>query len=220
MDYSHYAYLMGKYIEDASKVKESYDNAKDGIIKEYEDRKRVFQDVDERFKQIEEGFSRGEVKKNAYNKLKKERERAEKNLQELTAKLDEINKFMNERLNVVVTKLESLKQNYNEEIENETNKLKYQLLKAKYDFLTSAIEIRKTYGNLRKRECKLQDLNKEFGPQTIITAQNAFQLLSPAVIDESGAAISKDELYDALHSGKVSSQLEENVIYAKKHGLI
>jgi archaellum component FlaC len=220
MDYSHYAYLMGKYIEDASKVKESYDNAKDGIIKEYEDRKRVFQDVDERFKQIEEGFSRGEVKKNAYNKLKKERERAEKNLQELTAKLDEINKFMNERLNVVVTKLESLKQNYNEEIEDETNKLKYQILKAKYDFLTSVIEIRKTYGNLRKRECKLQDLNKEFGPQTIITAQNAFQLLSPAVIDESGAAISKDELYDALHSGKVSSQLEESVIYAKKHGLI
>jgi ABC-type lipoprotein release transport system permease subunit len=77
---------------------------------------------------------------------------------------------MNERLNVVVTKIESLKQKYNEEIEKETTKLKYQLWKAKYDFLTSAIEIRKTYGNLRKREVKLQDLNKEFGPQSIITA--------------------------------------------------
>jgi ABC-type lipoprotein release transport system permease subunit len=77
---------------------------------------------------------------------------------------------MNERLNVVVTKIESLKQKYNEEIEKETTKLKYHLWKAKYDFLTSAIEIRKTYGNLRKREVKLQDLNKEFGPQSIITA--------------------------------------------------
>jgi hypothetical protein len=32
------------------------------------------------------------------------------------------------------------------------------------------------------------------------------------------AAILKDE--NALHSGKVSSLLEENVIYVKKHGLI
>lgn len=220
MDNKYYAWLMGEYIEEAAKVKESYDNAKEDIIKEYEVRKRIFQDVDEQFKQIEEGFSRGEVKKNVYNKLKKERERAEKDLQEVTAKLDEINKFMNERLNVVVADLENLKLKYNEEIEEETTKLKYQLWKAKYDFLTSAIEIGKKYYNLRNKEFNLQDLNNEFGPKSFITSQNAFQLLSPILINESGAVITNDELYDALHSGKVSSQLEENIIYAKKHGFI
>lgn len=222
MEKAKYKSKVSKYLEEATRIKEGYDNAKISIVDEYEVRKMVFEDVEQRYKKIHEAFSRGEAEESLYKKAQEDYVRAEEILKETKKSLDEIEVYMNGRLDVVITKLNKLKRKYYEEINSEKKKLKYQLMKAKYDFLLTVTQIHGVYKKLSKEEYQLQKLNEDLGLEDGSESDilDAYQLLSTAIISDDGAAITKKEIYDALHSGKIPSDLEEEITEARNQGYI
>lgn len=92
------------------------------------------------------------------------------------------------------------------DLDDETNKLKHQLMKAKYDFLKLAVQLRKAYNKLSYEEYYHEKLKRELGLPSDVKELNAFQALSPAVMDD-GAGISYRELSHALYFGMVPEEL-------------
>jgi hypothetical protein len=160
------------------------------------------------------------VEKSAYKKVKKDHKRADETVKELGLKLEEIDRYMNAKLSGVFAKLDDLKKKYSEEVWTETTKLRYQLMKAKYDFLINATKVRKAYKELSYKEYQLQELSKYLGIQSGIDIQDDFQVVSSAAMEDGGAAITSKELYEALHSGQISAELEKEIKEAKEQGFL
>lgn len=295
MDQGKYGLMMRNYLEEALKVKESYDTAKKGVVEEYEVRKKVLEDVKVRFQRTEEAFNKGIVAQDAYHQVKNDHKRAEETLIELEQKLDEINMYMAQRIKVVLAKLNDLKEQFVEEISLEKKKLKYHSKKAKYDYLKETInanndykkqikyaennykkqikraendykkqikhakneykkqlnhvendfdktskEIRMASKKLQNEENFLQRINNYLGLDSIIELKEDFQVDSSEVNDGPGVTstkenyqvspsdvdddlrvtVTKEELHDALHSGRISAELEREVSEAISEGLI
>ncbi|MGG3470768.1 hypothetical protein ABES02_25185 [Neobacillus pocheonensis] len=145
MDQGNYELIMRNYIEEALQVKESYDTAKKGVVEEYEVRKRVLEDVKFRFQKTEEAFNRGNATQDAYNQVKNDHKRAEETLNELEQKLDELNRYMVQRIEAVLANLNDLNEQFVEDIALEKKKLTYHLKKAKYDYLKETINVNNDY---------------------------------------------------------------------------
>ncbi|MEH7336774.1 hypothetical protein V7161_29600 [Neobacillus drentensis] len=242
MDQSNYSSMMQNYIEEAMKLKESFDTAENGLLDEFEVRKMVFEDVKVRFLKTEEAFNRGEATQEVYDQAKRDLKLVEETMNELNQKLDEINTIMAKRLEVAHAKLNDLKKQYVDELEQEKKKLKYQLMKAKYDYLQDTInaknnffkqlkhakkdfnkttkEIRKASQEMSAEANNLQEINQYLGLDSIIELQDDFQVVISEVIDDEETALTKEELHDALHLGKISSKLEKKINKAIRLGLI
>lgn len=234
MEQSKYAKELTQFIEEVIKVKESYDTAKEGILEEYEVRKLVLKEVDERFQQIQEAVNRGEETHAALMNVESDHKRVKETLNEVGQKLDEINKHMLVRLDKIILKLNDMNQKYREEIKLEKKKLNYQLKKAKFDYLKQLIDAKKEFANsskqlkkaykkLSKEENYLQELFKELGFESMIVTKDSLEVPSSSVMevmDAAGAVVTSEELLEALESGKISSELEKELTEATGQGLL
>ncbi|MDN3017042.1 hypothetical protein PH210_12655 [Paenibacillus sp. BSR1-1] len=242
MDQSNYSSMMQNYIEEAMKVKESFETAENGLLEEFEVRKMVFEDVKVRFLKTEEAFKRGETTQEVYDQVKRDLNRVEETMNELNQKLDEINTIMAKRLEAAHAKLNDLKKQYVDEIDQEKKKLKYQLMKAKYDYLQDTIkaknkfikelkhakkdfnkttkEIRKASKEMSAEANYLQEIDQYLGLDSIIELQDDFQVVISEEIDDEETALTKEELHDALQLGKISAKLEKKINKAIRLGLI
>ncbi|MGG1674395.1 hypothetical protein ACIFOT_01470 [Neobacillus sp. NRS-1170] len=242
MEQSKYTSMKQNFIEEAMKVKESYDTATKGILEELEVRKMVFADVNDRFLKTEEAFNRGEATQEEYDRVKRDQTRVEETMNELSQKLDEIDTFMAKRREFVLAKLNDLKKQYVNEINQEKKKIKYQLMKAKYDYLQDTInakknflkqlkqakkdfnktskEIHKSSQEMSSEENNLKEIIQSLGLDSIIELPDDFQVVVSEVIDDEETALTKEELRDALHLGQISTKLEKKINKAIRLGLI
>lgn len=124
----------------------------------------------------------------------------ENRVNETAKRLDEIEGYRKNILAGILVKHNELRKTYKMDINSETEKLKFQLIKEKYDFLKQAVELRNTYNTISYEEYNFDKLQQELGIQTKVRDFNAFEALSPAVFDE-GAAISYREISNALFFG-------------------
>jgi hypothetical protein len=198
---------MRKYIDEGNEIKESYDNAKETFARQHEMALRRFNDIHAQFLEFQKAYNLGEVTEEEFNEAKTEYERVEYTVNETGKRLDEIEKFRKEILMKILAKQNELKETYKMDIDVETDKLRHQLMKAKYDFLKLAVQLRKAYNKLSYEEYYHEKLKRELGLPSDVKDLNAFQALAPAVMDD-GAAISYRELSHALYFGMIPEELE------------
>ncbi|WP_342430755.1 hypothetical protein [Neobacillus sp. FSL H8-0543] len=206
MEYNKYNQMMRKYIDEGNEIKESYDTAKETFIRQHEKALRRFNDIEVQFKEFQKAFNLGEVTEEDFNEAKTEYERAEYTVNETGKRLEEIERYKKAILMSILTKQIELKKAFKMDLDDETNKLKHQLMKAKYDFLKLAVQLRKAYNKLSYEEYYHEKLKRELGLPSDVKELNAFQALSPAVMDD-GAGISYRELSHALYFGMVPEEL-------------
>jgi hypothetical protein len=206
METNIYNELMRQYIDEANDIKESYDNAKETLYKQHEKALKRFNEIQSQFQEFEIAYKIGEVDEEEFIEAQKEYQRVENTVVETGYRLDEIEHFKKELLMSVLAKQNDLRQTYKKELAEETEKLRLQLMKAKYEFLKLAVELRKTYNKLSYEEYYHEKLKKELGLPSEVKELNAFQALAPAILDE-GAGISFRELTHALYFGMLPEEL-------------
>lgn len=210
MEINDYNELMRQYIDEANEIKESYDNAKETLYKQHEKAVRRFNEIQSQFLEYEIAYKLGEVDEEDFNEAKIEYHRVENTVVETGNRLDEIEQYKKELLMSVLAKQNDLRQTYKKELDQETDKLRLQLMKAKYDFLKLAVELRKTYNKLSYEEYYHEKLKKDLGLPSEVKELNAFQALAPAIMDE-GAGISFRELTHALYFGMLPQELKNAI---------
>jgi hypothetical protein len=206
MEINIYNELMRQYIDEANDIKESYDNAKETLYKQHEKALKRFNEIQSQFQEFEIAYKIGEVDEEEFIEAQKEYQRVENTVVETGYRLDEIEHFKKELLMSVLAKQNDLRQTYKKELAEETEKLRLQLMKAKYEFLKLAVELRKTYNKLSYEEYYHEKLKKDLGLPSEVKELNAFQALAPAILDE-GAGISFRELTHALYFGMLPEEL-------------
>jgi len=216
MDYTKYNQMMRKYIDEGNEIKESYDNAKETLLRQHEKALRRFNDFCEQFQEFKEAYKLGEVSEDNFKEVENEFNRAEFMVNETGKRLEEIEKYRKDILMSILQKQLKLKENYKMDIKTETEKLRFQLLKAKYDFLNLAVQLRKAYNKLSYEEYYHEKLKRELQLPSDVKELNAFQALGPSVMDD-GAAISYRELSHALYFGMIPEELE-NTFNPTKQG--
>ncbi len=206
---------MRKYIDEGNEIKESYDNAKETFIRQHEKAVRRFNDIQSQFQELQRVYNLGEVTEEQFNEAKSDYDRAEYMVNETAKRLDEIEQYRKEILMGILAKQNELRETYKMNINEETEKLKYQLMKAKYDFLNLAVQLRKAYNKLSYEEYYHEKLKRELGLPSDVKDLNAFQTLSPSIMDD-GAAISYREISHALYFGMIPEDLEKMFNETKK----
>lgn len=207
MEINTYNELMRQFIDEANEIKESYDNAKETLFKQHEKALRRFNEIQSQFKEFEIAYNLGEVDEEDFIEAQKEFERVENTVVETGYRLDEIEHYKKELLMSVLVKQNDLRKTYKKELAEETDKLRLQLMKAKYEFLQLAVELRKSYNKLSYEEYYHEKLKKDLGLPSEVKELNAFQALAPAILDE-GAGISFRELTHALYFGMLPEELK------------
>lgn len=210
MEINVYNETMRQYIDEANEIKESYDNAKETLYRQHEKALRRYNEIQSQFQEYELAYKLGEVEEEEYLDAKEEYERVENTVFETGMRLNEIEQYKKELLMSVLAKQNELRQTYKKELDVETDKLKLQLMRAKYDFLKLAVELRKAYNKLSYEEYYHEKLKQELGLPSDVKELNAFQALAPAILDE-GAGISFRELTHALYFGMVPEALRSAI---------
>lgn len=198
---------MRRYIDEGNEIKESYDNAKETFVRQHEKALRKFNEIHANFLEYQKAYNLGEVEEEDFIEAKNEYERAEYTVNETGKRLEEIERYRKEILMGILKKQMELKEAYKMDIDLETEKLRNQLIKAKYDFLKLAVQLRKAYNKLSYEEYYHEKLKRELGLPSDVKELNAFQALAPAVMDD-GAGISYRELSHALYFGMIPEDLE------------
>lgn len=215
MDYHNYNQLMRKYIDEGNEIKESYDHAKETLFRQHEKALKKFNEIHAQFQEYKKAYNLGEAAEENFQEAKSEYERAENTVMETSKRLDEIELFRKEILMRILNKQIELKQSFKMNVNEETEKLKLQLVKAKYDFLKLAVQLRKAYNKISYEEYYHEKLKRELGFPSDVKDLNAFQALAPAVLDD-GSGISYRELSHALHFGMIPPELDEVIKEAEK----
>ncbi len=215
MEYNKYNQLMRKYIDEGNEIKESYDNAKETFVRQHEKALKRFNEIHAQFQEYQKSYNLGEVAEEHFEEAKSEYERAEMTVIETGKRLEEIERFRKEILMSILNKQTELKQQFKMDINVETERLKLQLMKAKYDFLKLAVQLRKAYNKLSYEEYYHEKLKRELGLPSDVKELNAFQALAPAVMDD-GSGISYRELSHALYFGMIPPELDNAIKEAEK----
>lgn len=198
---------MRKYIDEGNEIRESYDNAKETFVRQHEKALRRFNEIQAHFQEYQNAYNLGEVDEEDYLEAKSEYERVENTAIETGKRLEEIEQYRRGILMGILKKQNELRETYKMDIEVETDKLRYQLMKAKYDFLKLAVQLRKAYNKLSYEEYYHEKLKRELGLPSDVKDLNAFQALAPAVMDD-GAGVSYRELSHALYFGMLPEELK------------
>ncbi|WP_066065025.1 hypothetical protein [Neobacillus soli] len=208
-----YTEMMQKYNEEADSIKESYKLIKENMLMEYEEIKKRFDAVDGIIQKVAQGEDHLD------EQTKKEQVSKDEALVYISKKLEEIEQYEKNNLRKVLAKQKEIKGKFEKELTVEITKQKYKLMKAKYDFLAAAIALREEHKTIIHEEYLHQKLKSdlEFQPDGEFT--DAFKALSSAIVNN-GAAVSNEELHQALHSGQLPEGLEKEVKLAEEKGFI
>jgi DNA-binding HxlR family transcriptional regulator len=197
-----------KQLVEAMEIKESYETTKLRIAEEYEIKKIILSDLREKLKKLED-TNTVEADVTNYEAVKKEYEKLEESVKDLLNKLEKIDQYMEQHLETIIGKLRY-------HTEDQSNKYKYELMKAKYEFLAKAIAIRNSYLQINGDDEEFEELYQGLKLFNKMELPEAFRDLSPAIIKDGEGAISSKELHKALYSGKIPSELKKKLRQAEE----
>jgi hypothetical protein len=134
-----------------------------------------------------------------------------------------ISEYQNEDAKQIIAELDAVKQEYNQQEQMQLNKLKLELIEAKYNYLVKMAEARKEYGKIINNDLKLQNMKVNHGLKNSVYISGSHDALNMYSVPNGGyesLRVEQREVFDALEYGRVSSQLGKLVNTAKEKGIL
>lgn len=134
-----------------------------------------------------------------------------------------IQQYKTDDLQAVYTELEESKNKSVNEAYKETDKLRYELLQAKLEYLQKMAEVSKRYNKLTEPERLFQQIKIAMGKQKQVYLSGSHEALhqvGTASGSYIGLSVEQDAVYNALGLQQVSDMLLREVENGKKKGFI
>jgi hypothetical protein len=134
-----------------------------------------------------------------------------------------ISEYQNEDAKQIIAELDTMQQEYNQQKQGQLNKLKLELLEAKYAYLSKMSEAKKEYGKIINNGLKLQNMKVQHGLKNSVYISGSHDALNMYSVPNGGyesLRVEQREVFDALEYGRVSSQLGKLVNDAKEKGIL
>jgi hypothetical protein len=144
-------------------------------------------------------------------------------VQKINKEMVLINEYQNEDAAAIIAELDAVKTEYNQHQAGEINKLKLELIEAKYNYLVKMAEARKEYGRIINNDLKLQNMKVQHGLKNSVYISGSHDALNMYSVPNGGyesLRVEQREVFDALEYGRVSSQLGKLVNDAKDKGIL
>jgi hypothetical protein len=144
-------------------------------------------------------------------------------VQEINKEMILINEYQNEDAAAIIAELDAVKTEYNQHQAGEINKLKLELIEAKYNYLVKMAEARKEYGKIINNDLKLQNMKVKHGLKNSVYISGSHDALNMYSVPNGGyesLRVEQREIFDALEYGRVSSRLGTLVNDAKDKGIL
>jgi hypothetical protein len=215
--------VMKDLLGEQEKIHTGYDKALEQAEADYIKLEKEFQEIDAEVRETHKNYVLNIVTHDTYLAEKKRLKDADEALRDAGFKLDEINRYRQEDLRELLTRMEEVAAEYSKENDASQKILKYKALEAKYEYLKTIHELAKERGSVWKVSNEMEDLRVELGLKqynhlSYETVYNS--LISNSFDGRLGMNITDSELRQAFYKGTVDKSLQDTIEQGKKAGFI
>ncbi|MFS0637895.1 hypothetical protein AB1K84_18490 [Mesobacillus foraminis] len=160
----------------------------------------------------------GDISESTYEAEKEKVEKLQKKLQEVKQELELIQVYKTDDVKAVLAEIEANNSDLNADTNKEIQKIKEEVLQAKHEYLSKLAEAGKKYNKAVNTNRRIDELKIKLGvKQTsyISDASSALQVISIGERGHENLTVDNTLVFDALHFGRIPSQLHEAVKKAK-----
>lgn len=216
-----------KFLGKIDHTEERYELALEKKQEELIELQQQLQDASEKFKEFQKMHVLGDISDGALKEAGVDVEALTDKIASLQEQISLIDHYKREDIETVLAEIEAVKPELNAERNKEVTRIQYEVQQARLAYVQALVKARKDFWKVANTNSKIGDVMVKLGLKTYNHVGGAYESIgfpSARVGDTSFATlnpfIDQHTAHEALHFGKIPSQLINNVEEGKKAGYI